>query len=114
MGRSEYMSNRKQSKKLVLPIIYSLLSLGLIFMVFPYVWMVLASFKIPAEIYHRFLPTQITLEHYQTIFSLGSTDSTNTFITAIFNSIFVSSITTASVVFFGAITAYALAQLKLL
>ena len=112
MGRSGRMSNRKQSKILGLTVIYSLLSLGLIFMVFPYVWMVLASFKIPAEIYHRFLPTQITLEHYQTVFSLGSTGSTNTFIRSIFNSIFVSSITTASVVFFGATTGYALARLK--
>jgi multiple sugar transport system permease protein len=112
MGRSGRMSNRKQLKILGLPVIYSLLSLGLIFMVFPYVWMVLASFKIPAEIYHRFLPTQITLEHYQTVFSLGSTGSTHTFIRSIFNSIFVSSITTTSVVFFGAITGYALARLK--
>ena len=112
MGRSGRMSNRKQLKILGLPVIYSLLSLGLIFMVFPYVWMFLASFKIPVEIYGRFLPTQITLEHYKTVFSLGSTGSTHTFIRSIFNSIFVSSITTASVVFFGAITGYALARLK--
>ncbi len=95
-----------------LTVIYSLLSLGLVFMIFPYVWMILASFKIPSEIYHRFIPTQITLEHYQTVFSLGSTGSTHTFIKSIFNSLFVSSITTASVVFFGALTGYALARLN--
>ena len=71
-----------------------------------------ASFKIPSEIYHRFIPTQITLEHYQTFFSLGSTGSTHTFIKSIFNSLFVSSITTVSVVFFGALTGYALARLN--
>ena len=112
MGRSVRLSNRKQSNTLGLTVIYSLLSIGLIFMIFPYVWMVLASFKIPAEIYNRFLPTQFTFEHYQTIFSLGTTGSSHTFIKSIFNSLFVSSITTASVVFFGAVTGYALARLN--
>ena len=112
MGRSVRLSNRKQSNILGLTVIYSLLSLGLVFMIFPYVWMILASFKIPSEIYHRFIPTQITLEHYQTVFSLGSTGSTHTFIKSIFNSLFVSSITTVSVVFFGALTGYALARLN--
>lgn len=106
------MLNRRQSKLLGTAANYFLLSLGLIFIIFPYVWMVLASFKIPAEIYHRFLPTQITLEHYRTIFSLGSTGSAHTFVRSIFNSLFVSSFTTASVVFFGAITGYALARLN--
>ena len=106
------MINKKQSELSGLVIAYVFLGFGLIFMVFPYVWMVLASFKIPADIYHRFFPTQITVEHYQTIFSLGSTGSTHTFVRSIFNSLFVSSITTASVVFFGAITGYALARLK--
>mgnify|MGYP000075680548 FL=1 len=112
MGRFVRLSNRKQSNILGLTVIYSLLSLGLVFMIFPYVWMILASFKIPSEIYHRFIPTQITLEHYQTVFSLGSTGSTHTFIKSIFNSLFVSSITTVSVVFFGALTGYALARLN--
>jgi len=44
MGRSVRISNRKQSNTLGLTVIYSLLSIGLIFMIFPYVWMVLASF----------------------------------------------------------------------
>ena len=112
MGRFVRLSNRKQSNILGLTVIYSLLSLGLVFMIFPYVWMILASFKIPSEIYHRFIPTQITLEHYQTVFSLGSTGSAHTFIKSIFNSLFVSSITTVSVVFFGALTGYALARLN--
>jgi len=112
MGRSVRLSNRKQSNTLSLTVIYSLLSLGLVFMIFPYVWMILASFKIPAEIYNRFLPTQFTFEHYQTIFSLGTTGSSHTFIKSIFNSLFVSSITTVSVVFFGAVTGYALARLN--
>ena len=112
MGRFVRLSNRKQSNILGLTVIYSLLSLGLVFMIFPYVWMILASFKIPSEIYHRFIPTQITLEHYQAVFSLGSTGSAHTFIKSIFNSLFVSSITTVSVVFFGALTGYALARLN--
>ena len=106
------MINKKQSELSGLVITYAFLGFGLIFMVFPYVWMLLASFKIPAEIYNRFLPTQFTLEHYRMLFSLGTTGSTNPFVRSIFNSLVVSSIATISVVFFGAITGYALARLK--
>ena len=105
------MFNKKQSELSGLVITYAFLGFGLIFMVFPYVWMLLASFKIPAEIYNRFLPTQFTLEHYRMLFSLGATGSTNLFVRSIFNSLVVSSIATISVVFFGAITGYALARI---
>ncbi len=88
------------------------LSLGLVPMVFPYIWMVLASFKVPAEIFDRFIPSNLTLEHYRMIFLMGSTGSSNPFIRALANSLLVSSVTTLSVVIFGAITGYALARLR--
>ena len=94
-----------------LTLAYALLAIGLVVMLFPYVWMALASLKPSAEIYNRFFPTSFTLEHYKMVFSLGSTGLTNPFVRAIFNSLVVSSITTLSVVFFGAITGYALARL---
>lgn len=106
------MLNRKQSKLLSLTVTYAILASGLIVMLFPYIWMVLASLKPSEEIYNRFIPTRITFEHYRMVFSLGSTGVTNLFVRAIFNSIVVSSITTLSVVFFGAITGYALARLR--
>ena len=105
------MLSKKQSKLVSLTVAYALLASGLIVMLFPYLWMVLASLKPSAEIYNRFIPTRITLEHYKMVFSLGSTGLTNPFVRAILNSIVVSSITTLSVVFFGAITGYALARL---
>jgi multiple sugar transport system permease protein len=103
---------RKKSEVKGLVIIYIILSVGLIFMAFPYVWMVLASFKIPSEIYSRFFPTRFTLEHYKMVFAGGTSGLQNPFIKSIFNSIVVSTTATVSVVFFGAITGYALARLQ--
>lgn len=103
---------RKKSEVKGLVIIYIILSVGLIFMAFPYVWMVLASFKIPSEIYSRFFPTRFTLEHYKMVFAGGTSGLQNPFIKSIFNSLVVSTTATVSVVFFGAITGYALARLQ--
>ncbi len=103
---------RKKSEVKGQVIIYIILSVGLIFMAFPYVWMVLASFKIPSEIYSRFFPTRITLEHYKMVFAGGTSGLQNPFIKSIFNSLVVSTTATVSVVFFGAITGYALARLQ--
>lgn len=93
-------------------IVSILLSAGLIFMVFPYVWMVLASFKVPSEIYTRFFPTHLSLEHYKVVLTGGTTAARNPFVKALFNSFLISSIATGSVVFFGAVTGYALARLE--
>ncbi len=103
---------RKKSEVKGQVIIYIILSMGLIFMAFPYVWMVLASFKIPSEIYSRFFPTRFTLEHYKMVFAGGTSGLQNPFIKSIFNSLVVSTTATVSVVFFGAITGYALARLE--
>jgi multiple sugar transport system permease protein len=103
---------RKKSEIKGQVIIYIILSVGLIFMAFPYVWMVLASFKIPSEIYSRFFPTRFTLEHYKMVFAGGTSGLQNPFIKSIFNSLVVSTTATVSVVFFGAITGYALARLQ--
>ena len=92
--------------------IYAFLGVGLIFMIFPYIWMVLTSFKIPAEIYQQFWPSRLTLEHYRTVFASGATGAKSPFMRSLFNSLLVSSIGTVSVVFFGAITGYALAKLN--
>ncbi|MEE9118593.1 MAG: carbohydrate ABC transporter permease, partial [Calditrichia bacterium] len=72
----------------------------------------LASFKIPSEIYSRFFPTRFTLEHYKMVFAGGTSGLQNPFIKSIFNSLVVSTTATVSVVFFGAITGYALARLQ--
>ena len=93
-------------------LIYAFLGVGLIFMIFPYIWMVLTSFKIPAEIYHQFWPSRLTLEHYRVVFASGATGAKSPFMRSLFNSLLVSSIGTVSVVFFGAITGYALAKLN--
>jgi multiple sugar transport system permease protein len=91
---------------------YGVLTVGLLAIVFPYIWMVLASLKIPEEIYTRFLPTRLTLEHYRMVFSLEATGSQNPFLRAILNSLIVSVSATVSVVVTSAIAGYALARLQ--
>ncbi len=105
-------SKRRNLKNYGLWITYLLLGVGLVPMVFPYIWMVLASFKIPAEIFDRFIPSTFTLENYRMIFQMGSTGAANPFTRSLANSLLVSSVTTLSVVVFGAITGYALARLR--
>lgn len=53
-------------------IIFILLLLGAIAMIFPFIWMILASFKSNADaiaIPPNFLSTPFTLEHYKTLFT---------------------------------------------
>ena len=103
---------KKHSHTIRMVVIYTLLGLGLTVMVFPYIWMILASFKIPSEIYNRFFPSRFTLENYEMMFSAGQGGSDNLFLRSTLNSLVVSSIATFSVVLIGSITGYALARLR--
>ena len=104
--------SRKRSHAIKLVIVYILLGLGLIIMVFPYIWMILASFKIPSEIYNRFFPSRFTLENYNMMFSAAQGGSDNLFIRSALNSLAVSSIATFFVVLIGSITGDALARVR--
>ncbi|MFW5988306.1 MAG: carbohydrate ABC transporter permease, partial [bacterium] len=99
-------------KKYKIPIIYLVLLIGLAFSLFPYIWMVLSSFKVSEEIYTQFIPTKLTLENYSFLFKGGSGQERN-FLYGIVNSLIVSVIPTISVIFFGVLTAYAFRRLKI-
>jgi len=99
-------------KKFKMPLIYLVLTVGLFLSIFPYLWMVLSSFKVSSEIYTRFWPTKLTLSNYAFILK-GGTGQERNFVGSIFNSLIVSIIPTFSVVFFGMITAYALRRIKI-
>jgi multiple sugar transport system permease protein len=100
-------------KKYKMPIIYLVLLIGLAFSLFPYIWMVLSSFKVSEEIYTQFIPTKLTLENYSFLFKGGSGQQRN-FLYGIVNSLIVSVIPTISVIFFGVLTAYAFRRLKIM
>ena len=64
--------------------LYIVLTLGLVAMVMPFVWMILGSFKTDAEIRQNptgFLPQNPTVENYETLF--GRLDFTTFFINSV-------------------------------
>ena len=92
-------------------LIYLVLTVGVLFWLIPFAWMLFSSFKPTAEIFTRFWPTHFTLEHYKLIIA-GGTALKRPFVRSVFNNLFVSIVTTTSIVVTGAITGYALARLE--
>jgi multiple sugar transport system permease protein len=75
--------------------------------IFPLVYMVLSSFKTPADIYGTsFLPKRWTFENFVYVFTEVP------FLRYMFNSFFVSAVVTVAALFFHSMAAYALARLK--
>jgi multiple sugar transport system permease protein len=84
-----------------------ILLIGGIGMVFPFVWMVTSSLKLPADIYSlSLIPPKPTLDNYRTV--LEETKYIRWFV----NSLVIALITTASVAFFASVAGYALAKFK--
>ncbi|MNO74898.1 L-arabinose transport system permease protein AraQ [compost metagenome] len=74
-------------------------------MLFPFLWMVATSFKIPQDVYNlRLIPETITLDNYATIFIKAP------FSEWIKNTLIISLIATATVVIFDTATGYVLAK----
>lgn len=89
--------------------LYIVLTLGLIAMIMPFVWMILGSFKTDAEIRANptgFLPENATLENYETLF--GRLD----FATFFMNSVIVAVFVTLGNIVFCSMVGYALAKLQ--
>ncbi len=90
-------------------IIYIVLSIGLFFTSFPYLWMVLSSFKVSAEIVTRFIPTKLTFDNYIFVFS----GQQRNFLVGLLNSFIISIIPVISTIFFSLLTAYAFRRIKI-
>ena len=108
------MSLAKPQKQTILSISAISLWLGIIaivtFFLAPIVWQVLTSIK-PNEdisaIPNVYLPSQITTDHYAQLFSRRP------FITYVFNSVLIASISTVLCLVFGSPAAYALTRMNL-
>lgn len=84
-----------------------ILLIGGLGMVFPFVWMISSSLKMPADIYSLSLvPPKFTLSNYRTV--LEETRYLRWFL----NSLVIAFITTLSVAFFASLSGYALAKFK--
>ncbi len=78
--------------------------------IYPYLWLLLSSFKPVDEIFTRFLPTRITFEHYKFIF-VTSERLERPFVRALFNSVFISVSVTTLVILTSCLIGYALSRI---
>ncbi len=91
--------------------LYVFLFVASILWIYPYIWMVLASFKPANEIYGQFLPSRLTLEHYR--FILQAADQMDRpFMLALGNSILISVTVTLGVLVTSALVGFALSRLQ--
>lgn len=86
-----------------------MLILGLIW-IYPYIWLLVSSFKPAREIFTTFWPSRFTVEHYQFIFVM-SEKLERPFVRALMNSVFISSVVTFSVILTSAFIGYAIARI---
>ncbi|MHC0038811.1 carbohydrate ABC transporter permease [Pseudoneobacillus sp. C159] len=101
-----YYKLKKWLKNIILFFISILL---MIFILFPFVWLILSSFKVPAELFSKpptWLPSEGTLEYYIEIFR----DSA--FRMALWNSLLVSVFSTLISLLLGSLGAYAFARFE--
>ncbi|MGG3625088.1 carbohydrate ABC transporter permease [Bacillus gobiensis] len=93
------------SQKTLQIVFYIVLMFGAILMIFPFLWMISTSFKVPAEIFSfQLIPENPTIQNYIRIF-------TDTLFGRWFlNSLFIASLTTLSVAFFDTLIGYILAK----
>lgn len=86
---------------------YILLSLGALVMIFPFLWMLATSLKLPQDIYNlSLLPPQPTLSNYSHV--LDKTPYLRWF----GNSLLIATVTTLSVLFFDSLAGYTLAKFE--
>ena len=89
--------------------VYVALSIGLVFLVGPFLWMVASSVKTSAELHHvppTWIPQTFTLDNYTTIFTKLS------FPQYFINSVIVATVVVGSNLLFCSMIGYALAKLR--
>lgn len=88
-------------------ILYIVLAIGAVLMVFPFVWMVATSLKLPQDLYSiSIIPPTPTLDNYRHVFAETE------FIRWFANSMFVATVVTISVVLFNSLVGYVLAKFE--
>lgn len=101
------MKENISRRKLTQAVIYALLIIGSIVMLFPFVWMLSTSFKLPSEVYDlSIIPKTFTLNNYRTVLM------SNMFGRWFLNSLFVAIVSTITTVFFASMVGYAFAKKK--
>ncbi|HDN58641.1 MAG: carbohydrate ABC transporter permease [Candidatus Neomarinimicrobiota bacterium] len=88
-------------------VVYLVLIVGGVIFFYPFLWMIMATFRSEIDIgYPGLFVKSLTLHNYEIVFKRIP------ILRALFNSLFVSLSVTASVIFFGSVVGYALSRLK--
>lgn len=106
------MVGSKQNNKFRLTVRYIVATLLLLVMVYPYLYMVLNSFADWAEVDRKLVPASFSLKSYEWLFTGGEAGITRPWLNAFLNSILVSVVSTALMMLFGVMVAYALSKLN--
>ncbi|GIP33597.1 carbohydrate ABC transporter permease [Paenibacillus sp. J2TS4] len=99
-------------------IIYALVILIVLYVLAPYGWLIISSLSTKADLLTvplRWIPEQLTLDHYRSILFGGSastSDAGGQFVSAMKNSMIIAASVTVLALFFGVLAAYALSRLK--
>ncbi|GAC42162.1 permease component [Paenibacillus popilliae ATCC 14706] len=91
---------------------YILATLLLLVMVYPYLYMVLNSFADWSQVDRKLIPGSYTLKSYAWLFTGGEAGITRPWMNAFLNSVIVSVASTAFMMLFGVMVAYALSKLN--
>jgi multiple sugar transport system permease protein len=87
--------------------LYLILLIGGLGMIFPFVWMIVSSLKLPQDIYSlSLIPPSPTLDNYREV--IDKTEYIRWFL----NSLIIATITTLSVAFFDSLAGYTLAKFR--
>jgi len=99
-------TTRRSSKKIIT---YAVLLIVALIILFPFFWMVSTAFKPNTDIIKRppiFVPTKPTLVHFEKIFTQVP------YLRNLYNSLFVSGMTTLITIFFSTMVGYAIAKYR--
>jgi len=99
-------STKRSTKKIIT---YAVLLLVAVIILFPFFWMISTAFKPNTDIIKRppiFLPSKPTLVHFQKVFAQVQ------YFRTLYNSMFVSGMTTLITIFFSTMVGYAIAKYR--
>ncbi|WP_239257105.1 carbohydrate ABC transporter permease [Listeria ilorinensis] len=101
-----------QHKKAGKIIRYTLTTILMLIMIFPFVYLVLNSFAAWDQVDRKIIPTDYSLRSWQWLFGNNVTAAPAPWIRAFFNTVIVSTIATGLMLLFGLMVGYALAKLN--
>lgn len=99
-------SKKRSTRKIIT---YAVLIIVAVFILFPFFWMISTAFKPNTDIIKRppiFLPSKPTLVHFQRVFAQVQ------YFRTLYNSLFVSGMTTLITIFFSTMVGYAIAKYR--